>query len=124
MPLSASVASLPPDCLDSHLRRGAPTPVGNHPSPQPPSRRPVSLLGGQFVVQRLLSMRAAPPTQEPLLIEPDTHQRQELIHVHRLRYVVRSPRRNRLLAIALHRLGSQRHYRQLLELRHAADGPR
>src|SRR6266850_6392936 len=58
-----------------------------------------------------------------LLVQPDSHQRKELVGVDRLRDVVGGPRGDRLLAVALHRLRCEGDDRQLLEGLIAADDP-
>src|SRR6476620_10227311 len=67
--------------------------------------------------------REAPTEAIPLLVQPDSHQRKELVGVDRLRYVVGGPRGDRLLAIALHCLRREGDDRQLLERLIAADDP-
>src|SRR6266508_1527590 len=50
-----------------------------------------------------------------LLVQPDSHQRQQLVGVDGLRDVVRRAGRDRLFPVALHRLRRQRDDRELLE---------
>src|SRR6478672_1948339 len=59
--------------------------------------------------------REAPTEAIPLLVQPDSQHRKELVGVDRLRNVVGGPRADRLFAVALHRLRREGDDRQLLE---------
>src|SRR2546430_5211609 len=69
----------------------------------------------------LTSMPLASPGSLTLAVQPRPYQRQQLLGVNRLGDVVRSPRFQALLAVALHGLGGEGDDRQLPELMLAAD---
>src|SRR5256885_6439699 len=69
----------------------------------------------------LSSMPLASPGSLTLAVQPRPYQRQQLLGVHRLGDVVRSPRFQALLAVALHGLGGEGDDRQQPELMLAAD---
>src|SRR4051795_10080209 len=60
----------------------------------------------------------------PASLQPHPHERQELVHVHRLGDVVGGPRGDALLAVALHRLRRERDDRQVLEAARRPDRAR